>query len=98
MRIEEIEAEATKRYLTEPEFHARVQLAVELASTSMRRATGMGPGREFAAGMVQSCAYGLMMADIDITPNVDEDLIANMRRTAESFGFQLIAADGPSDD
>lgn len=97
MRIEEVEAEVTKRYLTEPEFHARVQVAVELASTSMRRATGVSPGREFVAGLVQACAYGLHMADIDITPNVDEALIANMRRTAESLGFQLIAAEKPSD-
>ncbi len=90
MDIREVEAQTTQRYLTDPEFHARVLVAVELTSASMRRATGVSPGKDFTAGLVQACAYGLAMAEVDVTANVDDDLIAGMRRTAEAMGFQLI--------
>lgn len=96
IHIQEFEAKTTERYLTDPEFYARVQVAVELASTSMRRATGAGPGLEFLAGMVQMAAYGLMMAEVDVTANVDDELIASMRRTAEQLGFQLIKGEKPA--
>ncbi len=96
MDIREVEAQTTQRYLTDPEFHARVQVAVELTAVSMLRATGISPGRDFTAGLVQACAYGLAMADVDITPNLDEENIASMRRTAEAVGFQLIQGDRPA--
>ncbi len=95
MDIREVEAKTTQRYLTDPEFHARVNVAVELTSVSMRRATGVSPGKDFTAGLVQACAYGLAMADVDITPNVDDALIAGMRRQAEALGFQLIQGQKP---
>lgn len=84
------EAETTKRYLTDPRFHARVNVAVEVTAVTMRRATGMAMGQDFAAAVTQACAYGLMMAEIDITPNLDEETIASMRREADKLGFQVI--------
>ncbi len=96
MDIREVEARTTERYCTDPEFHARVRVAAELTATSMRRATGLSPSPDFMAGVVQSCAYGLMMAEVDITSNLDEDNIANMRRTAEALGFQLIQGEKPN--
>lgn len=94
MNIIEFEAEVTKRYLTEPAFHARVQLAAEATAATMRRSTGMSMSKDFADAVIQACAYGLAVADIDVTANLNEELIAKMRATADALGgFQLIAAE-----
>lgn len=94
--IREVEARTTERYCTDQEFHARVRVAAELTATSMRRATGFSPSADFMAGVIQACAYGLAMAEVDVTNNLDQDNLDNMRRTAEALGFQLIQGEGSS--
>lgn len=90
INIVETEAEVTQRYLTDPEFHARVQLAVQLTAASMRRATGVSMGRDFAAAVVQACAYGLAMATVDVATNMDDKTAASMMASAKALGFELV--------
>ncbi len=84
------EAEVTQRFLTDPTFHARVQLAVEATAASMRRATGMSMSQDFAAAVVQACAYGAASMEVDVANNLTPELIILMRARADQLGFQLI--------
>lgn len=97
LNVIEVEAEVTHQYLTDPEFHARVRIAVQLTAASLRRATGMSMGQEFEAAVVQACAYGVYAADLDMTNNVDDEIAERMRADAERLGFQLAAKQASED-
>lgn len=92
MIMQEFQRDATMRYLTEPEFHARVQLAVSMTEATSRRETGLSLGDGVRAALIQSCAYALMVAEI---PTVElsfdlSEIEESMAETALQLGFDTV--------
>lgn len=93
----QIQAQATMRYLTEPEFHARVSIAVELANFSCKGATGLSLSQHGNSVAVQTAAFALMVAELDLTEGVLDQATKDMHERAEAMGFTVVQQDAPTD-
>lgn len=63
-----LQLEATERYLTDPVFHARVRVAASLVQwTARREGVTLSMGQHDT--IVQSCAFGVLIAEHDVEVN-----------------------------
>ena len=97
------EMDATKRYLTDPAFYARIQKAYSLTMATAARA-GV-PAQELAAleaGIVLAATYGAMAMEADLGeifgPGVMIDFglagsEVQMMKTAQRMGLQVIKSE-----
>lgn len=85
------ERQATEKFLTDPEFHARVMTAVTLTEWTMRRETGMETTPAFRAGFIQACCYGLFVgyAPFEQMMMDREQAEASMRAHAQAMGMSV---------
>lgn len=92
MIMQEFQRDATMRYLTDPEFHARVHLAVSMTEETSRRETGLSLGDGVRSGLIQACAYALLVAEIapaDLHFDLEE-VEDSMAETARNLGFDTV--------
>lgn len=93
----QMQSEATKRYLTDPEFHARVNITIQLAGWTSQHETGMNLS-ESGVGMVrQAAAYALLTAEMEIPQEFMGDAIESMKDQAEAMGFTVVQRDAPAE-
>lgn len=88
-----MQAETTLRFLSDPEFHARVQMAVELANFSCKQATGLDLSQHGRSVAVQTAAFALMIADVELTEGVLGQAEEDMKAAAEAMGFTAVKRD-----
>jgi hypothetical protein len=86
----QMQADATMRYLTDPAFHARVGMAVELAKYACRQATGIELSQHGYSVAVQTAAFAIMVAEVELTEGVLEQAEEDMKEAAEQFGFTAV--------
>lgn len=83
--------EATTRFLTDPDFHARVLVAVKLTET-VALSGGVVLPPEAQSGLVQACTFGLLMVDYNPADFITaEEAVASMKSMAEALGMQVKA-------
>lgn len=87
--------EITKRYLTDPEFFARVQIAVDLTDKVCEMESGQRMTAEQAAGCIMSAAAALLVSELDRSsiPGDEEIWYEQMGRAAEALGMTVVRTD-----
>lgn len=90
-----LQAEATKRYLTDPLFHARVNIAIQLAGWTSQHETGMALGATGVAMVRQAAAYALLTAEMVLEDDFVDEAIESMKEQAETMGFTVVRRDAP---
>lgn len=66
-KVEKIIAYARHRYLTDPEFHARAAMAVQIAEEVHRQERGLGWNENERQVAIEAAAIGLAMEWVDPT-------------------------------
>lgn len=84
-----LQAEATQRYLTDPEFHAKVRVAASLTEWTARK-EGVSLSMGQRQSITQAAAYGLLMAEHELDQNTIDDAYATMAKTANNLGMSVI--------
>lgn len=82
--------ETTMRYLTDVEFFAQVDIALQLTNWECRRATGLDMTEDAKAMVIQAAAFALMAKEMDLTEGVLEDAERGMVAKAEQLGFTAV--------
>lgn len=82
--------DATTRYLTDPDFHARARWACDLTEKTAKHL-----GHELTGGernaILQAAVYGLMMFEENLPAGLASETIRNMHATAEVLGMSVVA-------
>lgn len=89
-----LQAEATKRYLTDPDFHARVNITLQLADWTSQHESGMNLNDIGRAWTRQAAAYALIVAELELDADFVNEAVESMKETAETMGFAVVQRDG----
>lgn len=89
-----LQAEATKRYLTDPEFHARVNIVLQLADWTSQHESGLNLNEIGRAWTRQAAAYALLVAEMELESEFVGEAVESMKETAETMGFAVVQRDG----
>ncbi len=92
----DLQMQATVRYLTDPLFHARVNVAIQMAGWTYQHETGLSLGEAGLAMSRQAAAYALLTAELEFPQEFLDEAIPSMREQAEALGFSLGQSDGPA--
>lgn len=83
-------AEATTRYLTDPDFHARARWACEMTEeTAKHLGHKLTKGERHA--ILQAAVYGLLMFEQNLPEDMASETVRNMKATAEMLGMSIVA-------
>lgn len=90
--LTEWNTEATTRYLTDPEFHARAVAAVGLTE-AIGRANGNASFPEHRPMILQAVVIGMLIHEMKLeeTGITAEMAVNSMRDTAKTMGMQVVA-------
>lgn len=84
--------EATTRYITDPSFHAKIQMACQLTFLTAS-SLGVTLTEEQKASVLQAACYGALVAEEDAETVASwwplSEIEESMRRQAEAFGMML---------
>lgn len=84
-----LQKEASERYLTDPEFHARVMVACSLTEwTAKKEGVTLSVGQR--ESITQAAAYGLLMADYQVDENTVDNAFVTMAKAAQERGMTAI--------
>lgn len=99
MQIEPVvmQAEATKRYLTDPEFHARVNITIQLAGWTSQHETGMQLSASGLGMVRQTAAYALLVAELALDNDFVDEAVESMKTEAEAMGFTVVLREAPAE-
>lgn len=84
--------EATRRFLTDPEFHARAVAAAGL-TVAIGRANGIEATKDQRDMITQAVVFGMLVTEIDLaeTGITAEAAVESMQSTARELGMQVVA-------
>lgn len=90
----ELQAEATKRYLTDPEFHARVNIVLQLNHWTSQHESGMILNDTGISWTRQAAAYALLVVEMELPQDFIDEAIPSMKDVAEAMGYTVVQRDG----
>jgi uncharacterized protein YeaC (DUF1315 family) len=85
--------DATTLYLTDPEFHARVNIAVEVTNAVAQHEQGRPLSNEQRAAVLQAAVFGAMCVDLDLEEYGvrANEAVQSMQARAEAMGMKVVA-------
>lgn len=86
---QEHDFEASKRYLTDPEFHARTKIAIQVAAIVAKGQLGRELADVEVSLIACAAANALLASELDVTEILGDQEEA-MRREAAALGFDLL--------
>lgn len=92
-------AQGTTRYLTDPQFHARAQVACSI-TVATAKMEGVTLTEDQLACVVQAVVYGLLVAELPLG-EIGQETHDSMKQAAELLGMQIVpnpVPDFPSGD
>lgn len=89
---QEIQSLTTRRYLTDPEFHARVQVAYTMANELCVAQTGRGMTAEEKTGVVLAACCALLVSELpaESIPGDEDYWFEQMKVAAEALGMTVV--------